>query len=630
MLLARLIVAALLLPACAGAADYITIDDKVNTSQLIQILGCHGASNAVTYDDTTHAFGCNSLGGGPGGTNTASNLGGGLANYDSASGTDLRFNSFSASDFNLAAHLISIDAANWLRNNALNTGSLQIDSTNNNVADSLGSSGTTIPENQLWSRRTTIPNSGGGANTDLLLQLNHEAEEGGHNNTTGETAGKTTHDALYVYQTQNTPGQSYALNVQEIHAGHGDTVGMFSVTRGTGVTSESGDEGTMATRSETHDYGSTVQGTATFTGGLNPEVLTPGNVSEFESDYVGEGQLIVWVQGGTSITLTGYTPSTRTWTYSGGSATGSTYAGRCVKIDSFDYTDDIGHTAGSWMYIDSGSGGARSFTTQVRQANGSIVGGPIAYNSITFGTPAATVAKACNRVVSMQRDPNGDGNFADTTITIAGANWGMATDFTTNNTEGSCAANCNFEITGEFQQRMHGLKALTSMRKGTLLSSGVVEVQGTGVSTDLKPHWGFVVDGLGAAHATEVGYGCDSGSIDCIEHITATNEADTESFAQIRIKENTGLAGDKFLRIFEPYLDESGGVAAHTAANMNLDLSTDNWSIGPSGSEKRIAVVPTISAASASGNCKTGDLWFRTGTKEIWVCTATNTWTQYP
>lgn len=44
--------------------------------------------------------------------NTASNLGGGLANFDSKSGVDLRFNSFLASDFNLGSNLISLDYTN--------------------------------------------------------------------------------------------------------------------------------------------------------------------------------------------------------------------------------------------------------------------------------------------------------------------------------------------------------------------------------------------------------------------------------------------------------------------------------------------------------------------------------------
>jgi hypothetical protein len=52
-------------------------------------------------------------GGGGGETNTASNLGGGLANWDSKSGVDLRFNTFDAGDFNLASNLITIDNAKW-------------------------------------------------------------------------------------------------------------------------------------------------------------------------------------------------------------------------------------------------------------------------------------------------------------------------------------------------------------------------------------------------------------------------------------------------------------------------------------------------------------------------------------
>lgn len=54
--------------------------------------------------------------GGSGEANTASNLGGGLASWDSKSGVDLRFNTFNSSDFDLASNLISIDAtlkSNW-------------------------------------------------------------------------------------------------------------------------------------------------------------------------------------------------------------------------------------------------------------------------------------------------------------------------------------------------------------------------------------------------------------------------------------------------------------------------------------------------------------------------------------
>jgi hypothetical protein len=53
--------------------------------------------------------------GGSGEANTASNLGGGLANFDSKVGVDLRFNTFHPYYFNLDANLISIDTANIAR-----------------------------------------------------------------------------------------------------------------------------------------------------------------------------------------------------------------------------------------------------------------------------------------------------------------------------------------------------------------------------------------------------------------------------------------------------------------------------------------------------------------------------------
>lgn len=51
--------------------------------------------------------------------NTASNLGGGLANFDSKSGVDLRFNTFAAADFDLASNVISIDDTKWAKDSEL-------------------------------------------------------------------------------------------------------------------------------------------------------------------------------------------------------------------------------------------------------------------------------------------------------------------------------------------------------------------------------------------------------------------------------------------------------------------------------------------------------------------------------
>jgi hypothetical protein len=50
---------------------------------------------------------------GGGEANTASNLGGGLANFDSKNIVDLRFNTFEPADFDLASNLLSVDGTKW-------------------------------------------------------------------------------------------------------------------------------------------------------------------------------------------------------------------------------------------------------------------------------------------------------------------------------------------------------------------------------------------------------------------------------------------------------------------------------------------------------------------------------------
>jgi hypothetical protein len=95
-------------------------------------------------------------------TNTASNLGGGLANYDSKSGVDLRFNSFNASDFDLASHLISIDYTNTQKATTSQPGALS--STDWNTFNNKVSTSRTIS--------TTSPLSGGGdLSSDRTLSI---------------------------------------------------------------------------------------------------------------------------------------------------------------------------------------------------------------------------------------------------------------------------------------------------------------------------------------------------------------------------------------------------------------------------------------------------------------------------
>jgi hypothetical protein len=80
-------------------------DDTDNTN------GYWTIGTGLSYDHATHTL-SSTGGGGSGETNTASNFGGGLANYSTKVGVDLQFNSFAAADFNLASNVISIDYVN--------------------------------------------------------------------------------------------------------------------------------------------------------------------------------------------------------------------------------------------------------------------------------------------------------------------------------------------------------------------------------------------------------------------------------------------------------------------------------------------------------------------------------------
>lgn len=84
----------------AGYTRLGNVDNSASDSVLVM------SSREVFWRDAS------TFGGGSGETNTASNLGGGLANYSTKVGVDLQFNSFTATDFDLAANLISLDFTN--------------------------------------------------------------------------------------------------------------------------------------------------------------------------------------------------------------------------------------------------------------------------------------------------------------------------------------------------------------------------------------------------------------------------------------------------------------------------------------------------------------------------------------
>lgn len=96
-----------------------------------------GASVQLLYDSTSSRWrivGLEAAAGGSGETNTASNLGGGLANFDSKLGVDLRFNTFAAADFDLASNLITIDTTKWATDAEVAAGYQPLDSDLTSIA----------------------------------------------------------------------------------------------------------------------------------------------------------------------------------------------------------------------------------------------------------------------------------------------------------------------------------------------------------------------------------------------------------------------------------------------------------------------------------------------------------------
>lgn len=87
----------------------------------LNALDAAGDEECLTWEATGSQFEWQSCSGGGGEANTASNVGGGLANFNQKSGVDLEFNTFAAADFDLATNVISIDDATWLNETELNT-----------------------------------------------------------------------------------------------------------------------------------------------------------------------------------------------------------------------------------------------------------------------------------------------------------------------------------------------------------------------------------------------------------------------------------------------------------------------------------------------------------------------------
>lgn len=158
-----------------------TFSDPVNVPDDAYAAGWDGNTEVATKNALYDKI--ETLGGGSGETNTASNLGGGLANYSTKVGVDLQFNSFETADFDLLSNLISIDAA--------------LKSTWNGKQDaiSLTTTGTSGAATLVGSTLNIPQYSGVGSQTPWTSNINGDGFTLFGNDGTGETLtlGSTSH-----------------------------------------------------------------------------------------------------------------------------------------------------------------------------------------------------------------------------------------------------------------------------------------------------------------------------------------------------------------------------------------------------------------------------------------------------
>jgi hypothetical protein len=153
----------------------LAVDGKV-TVQTLKTSGSAPTTSGTTKMVITDANGQLSFAdipsGGSGEVNTASNLGGGLANFSAKSGVDLQFNSFNTSDFDLASNLISIDYTNGQAASSSNKGFLTSTdwSTFNGKAPATGGSG--YVQNQFSSAQSAQYWISGQSRIDNELLIN--------------------------------------------------------------------------------------------------------------------------------------------------------------------------------------------------------------------------------------------------------------------------------------------------------------------------------------------------------------------------------------------------------------------------------------------------------------------------
>lgn len=207
-------------------------------------------------------------GGGSGETNTASNLGGGLANYSTKVGVDLQFNSFLATDFDLVSNVIGIDyangqtangstkgflsAADWTTFNNKGSGTVTGSGSANRVAFWSGASALSSNSKLLYDGLTSSVQAQNSSQTaDIFQARAYDDTTAFRVESTGNTVlGRNydyanglhtrTHTLRYVYNAYSTSG------IRIYEASTGSAVRLHAISAGTDALYLTKDDGTAA------------------------------------------------------------------------------------------------------------------------------------------------------------------------------------------------------------------------------------------------------------------------------------------------------------------------------------------------------------------------------------------------
>lgn len=363
---------------------------------------------------------------GAGEANTASNLGGGLANYDSKSGVSLRFNSFNSAHFDLASNVISADESGLealldLPDLAglLPLSKITDDTSSGKCLTSGGGGGdpawSTCPggSDNLGDHTATQDLDLDGFDIANLvdLEFNGDLTQNGSVDTT--TAGavrvkrndwkhwfagdgtksagsKTKWIGDFQDVTCLTEAECYGKWIDAYGGGDEDLVALMIRAFSLGGSRDDGDEGSSPLRASNMDHFIEAIGSVsgTLSAGAGNQTVTLTGLSEDESRIVGEGNPLILTGLGTAVDIVDVPPGVLNssgafdgadpswvgdgsasgqgvWTLGAGQVTGVVAVGSYFRANLSAYTPFAGgSTAYQWLRITAINAGANQITTE--------------------------------------------------------------------------------------------------------------------------------------------------------------------------------------------------------------------------------------------------------------------------